>query len=141
MPVPLPATVNGGGKGTGKVNGKAATEARGEAPSHALLLPSAMSVIFIVFPIALLVVAGALVAFIWAARSGQFDDLETPGVRHVAGRRRRTSRSAALTIDGDGEARVAADLTPGDERRLTMRILPGRARLALAASSLLWFRR
>ena len=40
-----------------------------------------MSVIFIVLPLALLIVAGALVAFIWAARSGQMDDLDTPGVR------------------------------------------------------------
>ena len=40
-----------------------------------------MSVIYLVLPLALLVVAGALAAFIWAARSGQMDDLETPGVR------------------------------------------------------------
>jgi cbb3-type cytochrome oxidase maturation protein len=40
-----------------------------------------MSVIFIVLPLALLIVAGALWAFVWSARSGQLDDLETPGVR------------------------------------------------------------
>ncbi len=40
-----------------------------------------MSVIYIVLPLALIVVAGAVVAFIWSARSGQLDDLETPAVR------------------------------------------------------------
>ena len=40
-----------------------------------------MSVLYIVVPLALLIVAGAVAAFIWATRSGQFDDLSTPGVR------------------------------------------------------------
>jgi len=37
-----------------------------------------MSLIFIVLPIALAVAAVAVIAYLWAARSGQFDDLETP---------------------------------------------------------------
>jgi cbb3-type cytochrome oxidase maturation protein len=40
-----------------------------------------MSVIYIVLPLALLAAAAAVGAFIWASRSGQFDDLATPGVR------------------------------------------------------------
>ena len=40
-----------------------------------------MSVIFIVLPLAFLIVAAAVIAFIWATRSGQFDDLDTPAVR------------------------------------------------------------
>lgn len=40
-----------------------------------------MSVLFIVVPIALVIAAVAVGAFIWSARSGQFDDLDTPGVR------------------------------------------------------------
>lgn len=40
-----------------------------------------MSVIFIVLPLALLIVGVAVGAFIWSARSGQMDDLETPAVR------------------------------------------------------------
>ena len=40
-----------------------------------------MSVIFIVLPVALVVVLVAVVAFLWAARRGQFDDLETPAYR------------------------------------------------------------
>jgi cbb3-type cytochrome oxidase maturation protein len=40
-----------------------------------------MSVIFLVLPLAILVVAAAVIAFVWSARSGQYDDLETPAVR------------------------------------------------------------
>ena len=40
-----------------------------------------MSVLYIVLPLALVIVAGAVFAFIWSARSGQMDDLETPAVR------------------------------------------------------------
>jgi cbb3-type cytochrome oxidase maturation protein len=38
-------------------------------------------VIYIVLPLALLVVVAALVAFARAVRAGQFDDLDTPAVR------------------------------------------------------------
>lgn len=40
-----------------------------------------MSVMFILLPVALLFAGGALVVFVWAARSGQFDDLATPPLR------------------------------------------------------------
>jgi cbb3-type cytochrome oxidase maturation protein len=40
-----------------------------------------MSVIFLVLPLALLIVLGAVGAYIWAVRRGQFDDLDTPAVR------------------------------------------------------------
>lgn len=40
-----------------------------------------MSMIFVVLPLGLLIATAAVLAFIWAARSGQFDDMETPQVR------------------------------------------------------------
>jgi len=40
-----------------------------------------MSIVAIVLPLALIIVAAAVGAFIWAARSGQFDDTETPASR------------------------------------------------------------
>jgi cbb3-type cytochrome oxidase maturation protein len=40
-----------------------------------------MSVIYIVLPLALALAGGALAAFLWAVRKGQFDDLETPAIR------------------------------------------------------------
>lgn len=40
-----------------------------------------MSVLFLVVPLALLLVGVAVCAFVWSARGGQFDDLDTPAVR------------------------------------------------------------
>ena len=40
-----------------------------------------MSVIYLVLPLALLIVGGAVLAFVWSAKSGHYDDLETPAVR------------------------------------------------------------
>jgi cbb3-type cytochrome oxidase maturation protein len=37
--------------------------------------------IFVLLPLALLIAAIAVGFFVWAARTGQFDDLETPAVR------------------------------------------------------------
>jgi len=40
-----------------------------------------MTVIFILIGISLLVATGFLLAFLWAVRSGQYDDDYTPSVR------------------------------------------------------------
>jgi len=40
-----------------------------------------MAVMFVLLPAALLFAAAAVLVFAWAARSGQFDDLETPAMR------------------------------------------------------------
>ena len=40
-----------------------------------------METIFVLLPLALLIAAIAVGFFVWAARTGQFDDLETPALR------------------------------------------------------------
>lgn len=40
-----------------------------------------MSVVLVILPLALLVVGAAVAAYVWAARSGQFDDTDTPASR------------------------------------------------------------
>ena len=40
-----------------------------------------MEFVYIALPLTLAIAVFALIAFIWAARSGQFDDLETPSRR------------------------------------------------------------
>ena len=40
-----------------------------------------MTVLFVVLPLTLLISAAAVLAFVWATRSGQLDDLETPALR------------------------------------------------------------
>jgi cbb3-type cytochrome oxidase maturation protein len=40
-----------------------------------------MELVFVALPVALLVGGAALIAFIWAAKSDQFEDLDTPPTR------------------------------------------------------------
>jgi len=40
-----------------------------------------MSVVYIALPAVLLLALAGVIAFVWAVRSGQMDDLETPGMR------------------------------------------------------------
>jgi cbb3-type cytochrome oxidase maturation protein len=40
-----------------------------------------MSVLYLVIPLALVIVGVAVAAFVWATNKGQFDDLDTPAVR------------------------------------------------------------
>ena len=42
-----------------------------------------MSMLYILIPLALMLLAVAVWALIWAIRSGQFDDLDTPAMRIV----------------------------------------------------------
>lgn len=42
-----------------------------------------MSVIFIVIPLALVLAAAGVGAFLWAVSRGQFDDLDTPPSRAI----------------------------------------------------------
>jgi len=40
-----------------------------------------MSILYVLIPLALLILGAAVWAFFWAVGSGQFDDLDTPAVR------------------------------------------------------------
>lgn len=40
-----------------------------------------MDVIYILIPLALVVVTAMIAAFVWAVRSGEFEDLDTPPLR------------------------------------------------------------
>ena len=40
-----------------------------------------MTILFLILPITLVLSGGAAIAFSWATRNGQFDDLETPALR------------------------------------------------------------
>lgn len=42
-----------------------------------------MSILYVLIPLALLLLGVAVWAFFWAVGSGQFDDLDTPAVRVV----------------------------------------------------------
>jgi len=40
-----------------------------------------MNVLYVLVPLALLLAAAGVLAFRWAVRDGQFDDVETPAIR------------------------------------------------------------
>ncbi|MGD9790509.1 MAG: cbb3-type cytochrome oxidase assembly protein CcoS [Phycisphaerales bacterium] len=40
-----------------------------------------MTILYVIVPLALLFAGAAVVAFIWATRDGQMDDLDTPPAR------------------------------------------------------------
>jgi cbb3-type cytochrome oxidase maturation protein len=63
-----------------------------------------MSVLFIVLPLAILIAGASVAAFAWAAKAGQFDDLDTPAMR-VAMDDDATVPPKAEREDGLGDAR------------------------------------
>lgn len=42
-----------------------------------------MNILYVLIPLALLLLGGAVWAFFWAVGNGQFDDLDTPAVRII----------------------------------------------------------
>lgn len=64
-----------------------------------------MDILYLLIPLALIIVAGAVMAFRWATRDGQFDDLETPAIRILMDERRR-----------DGDEPPTGDGIPRDQR-------------------------
>jgi cbb3-type cytochrome oxidase maturation protein len=55
-----------------------------------------VSAVYIALPVALLLAIAGVVAFIWATRTGQMDDLETPGQR--------------ILFDDDGDTRKETEV-------------------------------
>lgn len=56
-----------------------------------------MNILFVLVPVALFLAALGVAGFVWSVRSGQFDDLETPGMRVLFGEER--------VSDDDGESK------------------------------------
>jgi cbb3-type cytochrome oxidase maturation protein len=67
-----------------------------------------MSVLFVAVPVALGFALGAVIAFLWTARSGQLDDLETPPLRMLQDETLR----AAPARRGSPDARHARGAPP-----------------------------
>lgn len=65
-----------------------------------------MSILYLMIPMGILIVIGALWAFFWAVDSGQFDDLESPAWRilledDTRPPERRTGADDGATADKD----------------------------------------
>jgi cbb3-type cytochrome oxidase maturation protein len=70
-----------------------------------------VEVVFVLLPVALLVAGLMLALFVWAVRSGQYDDLDTPAVRILFDEPGPPPARSA-TVDED-RARTAGD--PADD--------------------------
>ncbi len=64
-----------------------------------------MSMIYVLLPLALIFALGAVLAFLWALRDGQFDDTETPPLR--------------ILCDGDESPAIPSDRARGDGSQAT----------------------
>lgn len=58
-----------------------------------------MSVIYILIALSLLVALGFLAAFLWAVRSGQYDDTHTPSMRILFDERHKTSQTSPPALN------------------------------------------
>lgn len=68
-----------------------------------------METIFVLLPLALLIAAIAVGFFVWAARSGQFDDLETPAVRILFDDEEPVARGSAGASGKDEHVEIRSD--------------------------------
>lgn len=57
-----------------------------------------MIIIFLLIPLSIVVAAGFLLAFIWAVRSGQYDDTCTPAMRMLIEEKNSTAEISKTKI-------------------------------------------
>ena len=90
-----------------------------------------MSVIFLLIPLSIVVATFFLVAFIWAVRSGQYEDTLTPAMRVLleetsraplsSARRGKTAQPAGQLghsphLEGTAETQISSNHSPTHER-------------------------
>jgi cbb3-type cytochrome oxidase maturation protein len=85
-----------------------------------------MSILFVMIPLAMLLLAAAIWAFFWAVRSGQFDDLEAQGMLVLFDDEPPTRKSGPGTGPSSMDSTGAGSRISGHEAA-TMR--PGGGRL------------
>jgi cbb3-type cytochrome oxidase maturation protein len=67
-----------------------------------------MAVIYVILPIALVLAAAAVAAFVWAVRHAQMDDLETPAMRILHDDTEPADEPSSRKRQGRDESRDAA---------------------------------
>lgn len=82
-----------------------------------------MSVLYLLVPLALVIVGVAVWAFVWAAGRGQFDDLETPALRMLRddAPSSRASRALATTAESERSATASHPADSAAPARTTPR--------------------
>ncbi|MBI3569173.1 MAG: cbb3-type cytochrome oxidase assembly protein CcoS [Gemmatimonadetes bacterium] len=76
-----------------------------------------MSVLFVLIPLALALVAVFVALYVWSTRSGQFDDLQTPALRALLDERPSRPARAPDEAPGEGAPPASAPDDPATLRR------------------------
>ncbi len=76
-----------------------------------------MEMVYILLPLSLLLALGGFVAYLWAVRSGQFEDLDSPALRMLFDQdekvgKRKVSRQSTVHKGGNG----GGNLPPSSDR-------------------------
>ena len=95
-----------------------------------------MIVIFLLIPLSILIATGFLAAFIWAVRTGQYEDTCTPAMRLLLEERK--TQAGEETPDKRRDAEVAENRRNGQPLKTTApeKTLPLAATLFAASTSL-----
>jgi cbb3-type cytochrome oxidase maturation protein len=74
-----------------------------------------VAVMYVLLPAALLFAVAAVLVFAWAARSGQFDDLDTPAMRILGEDEEAATHSSQGHADGDAATGASRGATCDEE--------------------------
>ena len=78
-----------------------------------------MSVVYIALPAVLLLALAGVIAFVWAVRSGQLDDLETPGMRILGDDEEPPSDDRSCGLEPEPVTLAVIDRRPKNQERKT----------------------
>ena len=74
-----------------------------------------MNIVYVVLPASIVLALIAVLLFVWAARRGQFDDLETPGLRMLHDDEPLRGRAARLEPPSEEDGADDAGAGDGSE--------------------------
>ncbi len=86
-----------------------------------------MNILLLMIPLALVLLVAAILAFVWAVRRGQFEDLDTPAIDIL--REDPTERATRARVEARRAAALGSDATtaaePGDDTDPAVAAAPG----------------
>jgi cbb3-type cytochrome oxidase maturation protein len=75
-----------------------------------------MSVVFVLIGASLLVALGFLAAYLWAVKSGQYDDKHTPAIRILFENNRKEQNVESRTMSDEKSGKIDESIMKRDEK-------------------------
>jgi cbb3-type cytochrome oxidase maturation protein len=66
-----------------------------------------MEIVFLLLPLALLIVGIAVAGFFWAVKRGQYDDMQTPAIRVLFDEQEQNKKSTSSSVTTQDPSRQA----------------------------------